>query len=125
MKDQWKPETTATTKPTTPTTTTYYRVRTADNTALSQIGAFTIFANAKACADLNPGYYVFLDGSVVYPVEEQKADASFRVRVSITDLNIRTGPGTNYSRTGKYTGKGVTTIVETATGQGSDTGWEG
>lgn len=123
VKDQWKPETTATTKPTTPTTTTYYRVRTADNTAASQIGAFTIFANAKACADLNPGYYVFLDGKVVYPVEEQKADASFRVRVSINDLNIRTGPGTNYSRTGKYTGKGVFTIVETATGQGSDTGW--
>ena len=109
--------------PAVPTTTTYYRVRRTWEDKNSQIGAFSIFANAKACADLNPGYYVFLDGKVVYPVEEQKADASFRVKVSISDLNIRTGPGTNYSKTGKYTGKGVFTIVETVTGQGSDSGW--
>ena len=35
----------------------------------------------------------------------------FLVRVSINDLNIRKGAGTNYARTGKYTGKGVFTIV--------------
>lgn len=120
VKGDWKPG--VTTQPTTPAIT-YYRVRKADNTAASQIGAFSIFANAKACADLNPGYYVFLDGKVVYPVEEQKADVPFRVKVSIDDLNIRVGAGTNYSKTGKYTGKGVFTIVKTATGQGSDSGW--
>ena len=47
----------------------------------------------------------------------------FLVRVSITDLNIRKGPGTNYARTGKYTGKGVFTIVATSSGQGSTAGW--
>ncbi len=35
------------------------------------------------------------------------------------DLNIRKGPGTNYAKTGKYTGKGVFTIVEEADGQGA------
>lgn len=47
----------------------------------------------------------------------------FRVKVSIDDLNIRKGPGTNYARTGKYTGKGVFTITEQSAGQGSDSGW--
>ena len=47
----------------------------------------------------------------------------FLVRVSITDLNIRKGPGTNYSRTGSYTGKGVFTIMEVRSGQGSTAGW--
>jgi len=35
--------------------------------------------------------------------------SEFRVRVSIDDLNIRKGPGTNYGKTGKYTGKGTDT----------------
>jgi N-acetylmuramoyl-L-alanine amidase len=52
-----------------------------------------------------------------------KKDESFKVKVSITNLNIRTGPGTNYSRTGRFTGKGVFTITETKKGQGSTKGW--
>lgn len=47
----------------------------------------------------------------------------FLVRVSINDLNIRKGAGTNYARTGKYTGKGVFTIVEVKSGTGSVKGW--
>ncbi|MCD8068086.1 MAG: N-acetylmuramoyl-L-alanine amidase, partial [Lachnospiraceae bacterium] len=39
---------------------------------------------------------------------------SFQVEVSISNLNIRTGPGTEFAKTGKYTGKGVFTIVETS-----------
>lgn len=54
---------------------------------------------------------------------EESSDVPFKVRVSVDDLNIRTGAGTNYSKTGQYTGKGVFTIVETASGQGSDSGW--
>lgn len=126
VRGEWNPGTVATTQPSTPTETIYYRVRKADNSASSQIGAFTILSNAKACADLNPGYYVFLDGKIIYPVEAQKteqSDVPFRVRVSIDDLNIRTNAGTNYPKTGKYTGKGVFTIVEVASGQGSDSGW--
>ena len=47
----------------------------------------------------------------------------FFVRVDIARLNIRTGPGTDYSLTGKYTGKGVFTIVEASNGTGSNSGW--
>lgn len=47
----------------------------------------------------------------------------FRVRVNISDLNIRTGAGTNYNKTGKYTGVGVFTITEIKQGQGSKKGW--
>lgn len=48
---------------------------------------------------------------------------SFKVQVSISDLNIRKGPGTNYKGIGAYTGKGVFTIVETKAGKGSTKGW--
>jgi uncharacterized protein YgiM (DUF1202 family) len=40
------------------------------------------------------------------------------VKVNITDLNIRSGPGTNYKIVGQ-TGKGVFTIVDEASGQGA------
>ena len=122
VKGDWNPGTVVV-QPTTPTEVVYYRVRKADNSVSSQIGAFTRIENAKLMVDANPGYYVFLDGKIIYPVEEQKTDVPFRVKVSIDDLNIRTGAGTNYSKTGKYTGKGVFTIVETAAGQGSESGW--
>lgn len=50
-------------------------------------------------------------------------NGSFTVKVSIPDLNIRTGAGTNYAKTGKCTGIGVFTIVETKAGNGSTKGW--
>ena len=50
-------------------------------------------------------------------------DVPFLVKISIRDLNIRKGPGTNYSRTGSYTGIGVFTIVDVQSGQGSSSGW--
>ena len=56
------------------------------------------------------------------PVMEPET-VPFLVRVSITDLNIRKGPGTDYSKVGQYTGKGVFTIMEVRSGQGSTTGW--
>ena len=43
---------------------------------------------------------------------EPEEESSFLVRVTVEDLNIRTGPGTNYPVTGKYTGKGVFTVTE-------------
>ena len=55
--------------------------------------------------------------------EASSSSSSFLVQVSATDLNIRKGPGTNYGTTGKYTGKGTFTIVETRSGQGSNAGW--
>ena len=43
----------------------------------------------------------------------------YLVRVSIPDLNIRKGPGTDKEKTGKYTGAGIFTIVEEADGKGA------
>lgn len=60
---------------------------------------------------------------VSVPSEDKPAAVPFLVRVSIPDLNIRKGPGTNYARTGIYTGKGTFTIMEVRSGQGSTAGW--
>lgn len=102
----------------------WYRVRKTWEDSKSQIGAFKILANAKKCADANPGYKVFdASGKVVYAPVASAADVPFLVNVSISDLNIRKGPGTDYAKTGKFTGKGVFTIVEVKSGKGSTAGW--
>ena len=101
----------------------WYRVRKSWQNAASQKGAFHDLTYAKQCADKNPGYYVFdPDGKAVYPVTPA-ASVPYAVRVSINDLNIRKGPGTNYGKTGYYTGKGVFTIVAESAGAGSAKGW--
>lgn len=82
-----------------------------------------MLANAKKCADANPGYSVFDDAGKVVYAGKAAVKTPFLVRVDISDLNIRTGAGTNYSRTGQYTGKGIFTILEVKSGQGSDAGW--
>ena len=100
----------------------WYRVRKSWQNAASQKGAFHDLTYAKQCADKNPGYYVFDPaGKAVYP--EPKSSVPYTVRVSIKDLNIRKGPGTNYGKTGYYTGKGVFTIVAESAGAGSAKGW--
>lgn len=55
--------------------------------------------------------------------DKKTSGVPFLVRVDIDDLNIRKGAGTNYARTGKYTGKGVFTITEVKSGKGSTAGW--
>ena len=103
-----------------------YRVRGTWADAGSQKGAFTVLDNAKRCADANPGYSVFdKDGAKIYTPNTtgQASDVPFTVKVSISDLNIRKGPGTDYAKTGKFTGKGVFTILEVQSGQGSTAGW--
>jgi hypothetical protein len=81
------------------------------------------FAN-KSC----PGDYIYSRlGKIANEVNAKLASntnsLSFSVRVDITDLNIRRGPGTNYAKTGKCTGKGVFTITEVKSGKGSTAGW--
>ena len=101
----------------------WYRVRKTWQNAASQKGAFHDLTYAKQCADKNPGYTVFDPaGKAVYPVP-QTSSVPYAVRVSINDLNIRKGPGTNYAKTGQYTGKGVFTIVAESAGAGSTKGW--
>ena len=95
-----------------------YRVRKSWADAASQKGAFTVLSNAKKCADENPGYTVYdASGKAVYT--SGGTFSLYLVQVMITDLNIRKGPGTNYGATGKFTGKGVFTIVEEANGPGA------
>jgi len=105
----------------------YYRVRKTWDDAKSQLGAYTILANAKAMADKNPGYEVYdWNGKQVYPevaAGVNKTDTPFLVKVSIPDLNIRKGAGTNTAKTGQVTGVGIFTILEVREGKGSDAGW--
>lgn len=108
----------------TTTNKTLYRVRKTWNDAQSQKGAFYDLPNAKKCADKNKGYSVFDEsGKAVYTSKAANSTSSFKVQISISDLNIRKGPGTNYATTGKFTGKGVFTIVETKQGTDSAKGW--
>lgn len=94
-----------------------YRVRKSWADAKSQIGAYAILANAKAMADSHPGYTVFdSSGKAVYPVAA--TFVPYTVQVTISDLRIRKGPGTNYAANG-YTGKGVFTIVDESDGVGA------
>lgn len=85
-----------------------------------------------------PAPYVFNKGKHTWDkfidalkptVKEQPIDENsenVRVRIDIDNLNIRTGPGTNYPVTGKFTGKGTFTIVKIQNGWGklkSGAGW--
>lgn len=104
--------------------TKYYRVRKSWTDAASQLGAFTSLENAKSAC--KAGYTVYDDnGKAVYTAVGQQTSAGvpFSVQVDILDLNIRTGAGTNYAKTGETTGKGVFTIVEVKAGQGASAGW--
>lgn len=114
----------------------YYYVRKAWEDKRSQKGAYKVLKNAKACADRNEGYAVYDgDGNVVYGAVEKTPEdvedlgngtvagekkVAYRVRVRIPDLNIRKGPGTDYEKTGKFTGVGVFSIVAEATGEGAE-----
>lgn len=101
------------------TTSTLYRVRKSWADAASQKGAFSSLANAKACADKNPGYKVF-DGSgnAVYPATATTF-TPYKVKVTASELFIRKGAGTNYGKNGSIKDKGVYTIVQESTGQGA------
>ena len=111
---------------TTAQTSTIYRVRKTWADAKSQKGAYKVLANAKKCADANPGYSVFDEKGVsVYPSSSASSDSvtmPFLVKVSISDLNIRKGPGTDYDRT-KFIPVGIYTITEVKSGQGASAGW--
>lgn len=99
-------------------TESWYRVRKTWSDSKSQKGAFHSLDNAKKCADENTGYSVFDEsGKALYT--SKAAFTPYLVRVSISDLNIRKGPGTDYGKTGKFTGIGTFTIVEEADGKGA------
>ena len=106
---------------TTPTGKTLYRVRKSWSDAKSQIGAYSVLENAKKQADLNPGYEVYDEnGKVVYGGKTAVTTPfkPYTVRVTIPDLYIRKGAGTNYGTNG-FIKPGVYTIVAESSGQGA------
>ena len=60
---------------------------------------------------------VISEGKVQF-MESLILSAPYTVRISIPDLSIRRGPGTDFSKTGKFTGVGIFTIVEEKDGWG-------
>lgn len=76
------------------------------------------------CSPVNAKYLSVIS---IMPNDEDEGTVGnivpFLVKVNISNLNIRRGPGTNYDRTGKFTGIGVFTIVDIKDGIGSDKGW--
>ena len=80
----------------------------------------------KKRAEYGEAYYRKYAGGQQTAVPQEKPQAAgvpFKVKVDILDLNIRTGAGTDYAKTGEHTGKGVFTIVEVKAGKGSTAGW--
>ena len=57
------------------------------------------------------------------PGQSELTTAEDKVEVTITDLRIRKGPGTDTEWTGEYVAPGVYSINETKTGPGSNKGW--
>ena len=104
-----------------PTVKNIYRIRKSWADAKSQIGAFSSLENAKKSC--KTGYSVFdANGVNIYTSKTTASAVPFKIKVAISDLNIRKGPGTNYART-KYIPVGVYTIIEVQSGTGSDKGW--
>lgn len=107
------------------TTAELYRVRKSWADSKSQIGAYATLKWAKISADKHPGYKVYdSSGKCVYPPTEEKVetevkvDTSFRVKVSIKDLNIRKGPGYKTYKSVGVCPVGIYTIVETKVAEG-------
>lgn len=73
------------------------------------------------CSAVDAKYLTVVSSSKVEVKPEIPKE--FKARVSIPNLNIRKGPGTNYTVHGRFTGIGVFTIVDTKPGKGATAGW--
>lgn len=84
-----------------------------------QVGAYSVKANAEAqLAKVKAaGFDAFITTKAGAAVSAP-AFSPYKVRVSIKDLNIRKGPGTNYASNG-FCPIGVYTIVEESNGAGA------
>lgn len=103
---------------TTDNTDVIYRVRKSWDNGSSQIGAYSSLENAKTAADKNPGYSVYdNNGKCVY--KGKNTVLPYKVKVTVEELYIRKGAGTNYAKTGSITDKGIYTIVKESSGTGA------
>ena len=89
----------------------FYRVRKTWQNSGSQIGAYSIFANAMAAAEKAGSAYGVFDwnGKEVYRATGPKLPCLVRVK---SEIEIRKGPGTNYGKAGRKCPVGIFTIVE-------------
>lgn len=92
-----------------------YRVRKSWDDVQGQLGAFEILDNAKkACIE---GYKVYdSKGNVVY--SPGSGFSPYLIKVDISDLRIRSGPGINHSEVG-FIPPGAYTIVGESNGAGA------
>lgn len=102
----------------------------ADKTLIGQVDKQNMTVHKWFAAKDCPGEYLYeRHDNLVYEVnkrlnpKKESAFKSYKVRVDIIDLNIRKGPGTNYGKTGKCTGKGTFSIIKESKGKGSKKGW--
>ena len=109
-----------------------YRVRKSWKDAKSQLGAYTVLANAKkTCDKAGAGYEVYdSKGNVVYPKATTSTSTStFKPYIVIVDtdvLNVRAGAGTNYKITTQVKKGEAYTIVAKSGNWGklkSGAGW--
>lgn len=116
--------------PNVPTSDTHiYRVRKSWSDSNSQLGSFSVLANAQKLADANPGYKVFDEtGKQIYPTETTTSSnlKQYMVQVTVDVLNVRSEPNTNSKIVTTIKDKGKYTIVEEKNGWGkllSGVGW--
>lgn len=76
-------------------------------------------------AGYGQGYYDKYAGKSDKPASSgmTNTDCPFLVRITVKDLRIRKGNGTDTAWTGKYVLPGTYTIVEVKAGKGSAAGW--
>ncbi|MEG0566141.1 MAG: N-acetylmuramoyl-L-alanine amidase, partial [Hungatella sp.] len=90
-------------------------------------GTFTVVGISEdgEWYQLKSGLFITTNAKFVQFTESgtTSSNGNVMVRITIPDLNIRMGAGTDYARTGNMTGIGTVTIVETKEGEGSDSGW--
>lgn len=77
---------------------------------------------AKAEAECINSYFGGSSSKPDPKPEVKPINSESKVRVSINNLNIRKGPGTNFDKV-KFIEPGVYTLVEIQNGPGSNTGW--
>ena len=103
-----------------------------DSAGYTGKGVFTIVAEKGGWGKLKSGAgWISLNSKYGHKVSSGStapaaAPSTLKWTVTISDLRIRKGPGTNYDWTGAYTGKGTFTIVEQKNGWGrlkSGAGW--
>lgn len=87
-----------------------------------QNGSWGRLKSGAGWINVNTAYCIYR-GAASGGSSTSASNEPFLAKVSISDLNIRKGPGTDYATTGKFTGVGTFTIVEVKSGKGSDAGW--